>query len=110
MGQDHETILILNESGISSVATPPLFFQSQSLNLQDFVFFPNRVRTMKISCESCGIEDWMMIINEISVLGDGVIYSTMKCENYGMAYPLQELAKGCEMCVSKDSVIGMLKR
>jgi uncharacterized Zn finger protein len=65
---------------------------------------------MKISCESCGTEDWKMVIHEVRVPGGGVVYSAMKCENCGMVYPLQELAKGRGMQVSKDSVIGMLKR
>ena len=51
-----------------------------------------------------------MVIHEVQVPGGGVIYSAMKCENCDMVYPLQELAKGRGMRVSKDSVIGMLKR
>ncbi|MGD9397407.1 MAG: hypothetical protein PVJ05_13320 [Candidatus Thorarchaeota archaeon] len=65
---------------------------------------------MKISCESCGSEDWKLVIHEVQVPGGGVIYSAMKCENCNMVYPLQEVAKGRGMRVSKDSVIGMLKR
>lgn len=65
---------------------------------------------MKISCDDCGSEEWKMVIHEIKVPGGGVVYSAIKCENCGMVYPLQELAKGRGMSVSKDSVIGMLKR
>jgi len=64
---------------------------------------------MKISCESCGNEDWQMVIHKVNIGGGGVVYSAMKCENCGMVYPLQELAKGQGMSVSKDRVIGMLK-
>jgi len=65
---------------------------------------------MKVSCESCGGEDWKLVIYQMSVPGGGVVYSAMKCEGCGMVYPLQELAKGRGMSVSKDAVIGMLKR
>jgi len=65
---------------------------------------------MKISCESCGAEDWKMVIHEIRLPMGEVVYSAMKCENCGMVYPLQEVAKGRGMGVSRDSVIGMLKR
>ena len=51
-----------------------------------------------------------MVIHEVRVPGGGVIYSAMKCENCGMVYPLQEVAKGRGMQVSNDSVIGMLKQ
>ena len=51
-----------------------------------------------------------MVIHELQVPGGGVVYSALKCENCGMVYPLQELAKGRGMSVSKDSVIAMLKR
>ena len=51
-----------------------------------------------------------MVIHEVRVPGGGVIYSAMKCEGCGMVYPLQEVAKGQGMRISKDSVIGMLKQ
>jgi uncharacterized Zn finger protein len=65
---------------------------------------------MNVSCESCDGEDWQMVIHEIRVPGGGVIYSAIKCKSCGMVYPLQEVAKGRGMQVSKDSVIGMLKQ
>ncbi len=64
---------------------------------------------MKISCESCGGEEWKMTIHQVNVPGGSVVYSAMKCEGCGMVYPLQEVAKGRGMGVSKDTVIGMLK-
>ena len=51
-----------------------------------------------------------MVIHEVKLPVGEVVYSAMKCENCGMVYPLQELAKGRGMGVSKDSVVGMLKR
>jgi hypothetical protein len=51
-----------------------------------------------------------MVIHELHVPGGVVIYSAMKCENCGMVYPFQELAKGRGMQVSKGSVVEMLKR
>ena len=51
-----------------------------------------------------------MVIHQVKLPMGEVVYSAMKCENCGMVYPLQELAKGRGMSVSKDSVIGMLKR
>ena len=65
---------------------------------------------MKVSCESCGGEDWKMVIRDVHVPGGVVIYSAMKCENCSMVYPLQEVAKGRGRSVSKDTVIGMLKQ
>ena len=65
---------------------------------------------MKISCESCGAEDWKMVIHSVKLPVGEVVYYAMKCENCDMVYPLQELAKGRGMGVSKDSVISMLKR
>jgi C4-type Zn-finger protein len=65
---------------------------------------------MKISCESCGAEEWKMVIHAVKLPVGEVVYSAIKCENCDMVYPLQELAKGRGMSVSKDSVIGMLKR
>ena len=73
-------------------------------------FHPVQVHTMKISCESCGSEDWKMVIHEVRVPGGVVIYSAMKCDSCEMVYPVQEVAKGRGMQVSKDTVIGMLKR
>lgn len=65
---------------------------------------------MKISCEACGAEDWKIVIHEVKVPMGEIVYSAMKCEDCGMVYPLQELAKGRGMSVSKDSIIAMLKR
>ncbi|MFW9788141.1 MAG: hypothetical protein ACFFE2_13250 [Candidatus Thorarchaeota archaeon] len=51
-----------------------------------------------------------MVIHELHVAGGVVIHSAMKCEGCGMVYPLQEVAKGRGVSVSKEAVIGMLKR
>ena len=51
-----------------------------------------------------------MTIHELHVPGGVVIYSAMKCKSCGMVYPLQEVAKGRGMQVSRDTVIQMLKR
>jgi uncharacterized Zn finger protein len=80
------------------------------LLLPYFIFQELKTRGMKIVCEMCGSEEWKMTIHEMNVVQGSVIYSAMKCEGCGMVYPLQELAKGIGMHVSKESVISMLKQ
>ncbi len=65
---------------------------------------------MQISCESCNSERWSLVIHELNAGMGTVIYSALKCENCGMVYPLQELAKGRGMSVSKEAIVRMLKQ
>ncbi|MHA1769253.1 MAG: hypothetical protein ACTSV3_05315 [Candidatus Thorarchaeota archaeon] len=65
---------------------------------------------MKITCESCGSEEWKAVIHEMKFGPGGIVYSALKCESCGMVYPLQELAKGAGMRMSKETVRAMLKQ
>lgn len=65
---------------------------------------------MSIECEECGSERVILTIHEIRMGRGQVVYSAMKCKNCGMVYPLQELAKGMGMGVSKDRIVAMLKQ
>jgi len=60
---------------------------------------------LELKCNSCDGNIWNVTIFEIKILGQNVIYSTIKCDGCGMVYPLAQLGKN----QSRGSVMEMLR-
>ncbi|TXT56120.1 MAG: hypothetical protein BAJATHORv1_30506 [Candidatus Thorarchaeota archaeon] len=48
---------------------------------------------MELTCEQCNGDKWKMVLHELRVMGQSIVYSAIKCDGCGMVYPLAELGK-----------------
>ncbi|MBD3405669.1 MAG: hypothetical protein GF411_06005 [Candidatus Lokiarchaeota archaeon] len=61
---------------------------------------------MEITCEQCDGDKLKLVLHELHVMGQSIVYSAIKCEGCGMVYPLAELGKN----QPKSSFLAVLKK
>lgn len=61
---------------------------------------------MQINCETCGNDNWKIILHELRVIGITSVITALECESCGMIYPLYTAGAR----TSKEKIVKALQK